>query len=195
MAISTLVAKAELSPAEKIVYGREFRIRAWIEEGAVALVNHAKTIDRETAAMVGFDTTVSLFRIREERIRKTLVGSVLSVVREALKDELDLVEHSELQYRMDEDEVDEGPVQGGHLEPKIPKEENPKEEIVSKQKESCFDLKEAEITAPITAPNQVQVEFPFKWNVFGEAAIHSTNEEVEEIKESKKKPKKTSRFK
>lgn len=188
MAISTLVAKAELSPAEKIVYGREFRIRVWIEEGAVDLVNHAKTIDRETAAMVSFDTTFSLFRIREKRIGKTLVGSVLSVVHEALKDELDLVEHSELQYQMDEDE---GPVQGGHLEP-----ENPKEEIVSKEKESCFDLKEAEITAPspITDPNQFQGAVAFNWNCFDQVVTSPPNEEVEESKKTAPKPKKTSRY-
>jgi len=96
MAISHFNDGAIFTPIELVLYGREFKIRTWIERGCTVIVIRDRTISNNTASKLGFNTTIELFRIRELRIRGNLVSE--TVILEALKDELDLVRRSELEY-------------------------------------------------------------------------------------------------
>ena len=59
------------------------------------IVTRDRTISKNLASTVGFDTAFELFRLRERRLQGTL-GPI--TVLEALKDELDLVGRCELEY-------------------------------------------------------------------------------------------------
>ena len=103
MAISTLEDGKDLSPVDKVRYGREFKLRTWIEEGCAVLVSRDETISKEEAAIIGFETTFLLFSIREKRIQGNLDSDATTAVLEAFKDELEFIGLSELEYRTDVD--------------------------------------------------------------------------------------------
>ena len=69
-----------------------------MERGCSEIVGHL-TISKESAIMLGFDTTFELFKLRERRIQGTLGSNLKTAIREAFKSELDLVGRSELRYR------------------------------------------------------------------------------------------------
>lgn len=100
LAISYLGKK--LNHIFKIRSGRACKIRAWIEDGCAGLVKQKSTISKDNAAQIGVDTALALFRIREEYIKKNSVNGVMELIREALKDELNLVDFAEAKYWTDE---------------------------------------------------------------------------------------------
>ena len=108
MAISYFEDGSELNIVELVVYGREFKISTWINAGCTMIVSRDRTISKLSASKLGFDITSELFRLRERRIQGTLGSDLSALIRIALKDELDLVERSELEYRTDKDQASAG---------------------------------------------------------------------------------------
>jgi len=105
MAISHFKDSSMLTAAEWVLYGKEFKIGNWIEGGCAEIVRQDVAISKESAIMFGFDTTFELFTLRERRIQGTLGSDFRTIIRDALKDELDRVRCYELECRTDEDKA------------------------------------------------------------------------------------------
>jgi hypothetical protein len=63
--------KMRRSAIEKVTLGRALKISRWLIEGYQELsnINDTKSITEEEAATIGWETTVKLQQIREERLR------------------------------------------------------------------------------------------------------------------------------
>jgi len=103
MAISEL---KDLPSKEKIVYGREFKIQAWLTAGCMELAARDATISKEEAIAIDYETTFALFRIREnhQRQSRSRFFSFATAIEDVLKEELDVIKHFETEY--EEVEVD-----------------------------------------------------------------------------------------
>jgi hypothetical protein len=107
IAISELKKAGELTLTDKIVYGKEFKIQSWVEEGCSELVKRNPTIDKQEALTIGYDFTFILFGIRERHLRGVLASNaVASAIQESLKEELDIIKHFEVEYKVDEVDVE-----------------------------------------------------------------------------------------
>jgi len=107
IAISELKKAGELTLTDKIVYGKEFKIQSWVEEGCSELVKRNHTIDKQEALTIGYNFTFVLFGIRERHLRGVLASTaVTSAIQESLKEELDIIKHFEVEYKVDEVDVE-----------------------------------------------------------------------------------------
>ncbi len=110
IAISELQRVGELTSTDKITYGKEFKIQSWVEEGCSELVKRNHTIDKQEALTIGYDITFVLFGIRERHLRGVLAShAVASAIQESLKDELDVIKQFEIEYKVDEVDVEFSP--------------------------------------------------------------------------------------
>jgi hypothetical protein len=78
IAISELQKAGELTLTDKIVYGKEFKIQSWVEEGCSELVKRNRTIDKQEALTIGYDFTFVLFGIRERHLRGVLASNAVT---------------------------------------------------------------------------------------------------------------------
>ena len=111
-AISELQNTKALTSVDKIRYGREFKIRSWVIEGSIELVTRDDTIRKDEVEFIDYDTSFALFRIREDRFREQrqeVPFTPISAVQKALRDELDVIEHFEMEYKMDDVEIEPEP--------------------------------------------------------------------------------------
>jgi len=69
MAISQLEKVGAFSPIDQVLYGREYRVHSWVRQGFEQLITRENPIEKEDALLINFETTFSLFRLRERRIR------------------------------------------------------------------------------------------------------------------------------
>ena len=96
LAISELDQAGELTPKDKVVYGRKFKIQAWLTAGCMELVGRDETISKEEAIAIDYETTFALFRIREKRLRQFIAVTI--DIEDVLKEELDVIKHFETEY-------------------------------------------------------------------------------------------------
>jgi hypothetical protein len=75
----------EISNLESIILGREMKISKLLIEGYTGVVAVSKTISDEDAAVIGLQTTVKLFQLRDRRTGDR--GRISDTIRVALKDE------------------------------------------------------------------------------------------------------------
>src|SRR6266511_3584333 len=97
LAISELDQAGELTPKDKVVYGRKFKIQAWLTAGCMELVGRDETISKEEAIAIDYETTFALFRIREQHLRQPFTNITIAI-EDILKEELDVIEHFETEY-------------------------------------------------------------------------------------------------
>ncbi len=65
------------------------------------------TIRKDEVEVIDYDTSFALFRIREDHFRGQQVSfTPISAVQKALGDELDVIEHFEMEYKMDDVEIE-----------------------------------------------------------------------------------------
>ena len=69
MAITQLEKVGFFSPIDRVLYGREYRVQSWVRQGFEQLITREEPIEKEDALLINFETTFSLFRLRERRIR------------------------------------------------------------------------------------------------------------------------------
>jgi len=95
----------KLSALENIILGREMKISKRLIEGYRGVVASSSTISDEDAAVIGWQTTLKLCRLREERTSRKLSSWVESMqslnIRLALKDELSGIVAEEMAYVTD----------------------------------------------------------------------------------------------
>ena len=88
-----------LTSTEKVVYGREFKIQAWLKAGCTELVMRAETISKEEAIAIDYETTFALFTIREKRLRQYYTSDfATTVIQDVLKEELADIKNFEAEY-------------------------------------------------------------------------------------------------
>lgn len=97
MAISELEACCQLSPSEKITLGRECGISFWLTRGYEELVRQETITDHE-ARIVGYFPTLHIFRIREQRFRRT-IGSTGAEVEKVFEAEIEVVRGMEQAFK------------------------------------------------------------------------------------------------
>ncbi len=93
-----------LSRLEKITLGREMKFSERLIEGYEEVVASPNTISDGDAAVIGWKTTVKLFRLREEyqrQRRRYESGNPSEMIRNALKDELSGILAEEMRYNTD----------------------------------------------------------------------------------------------
>ena len=86
-----------LTSTEKVVYGREFKIQAWLKAGCTELVMRAETISKEEAIAIDYETTFALFTMREKRLRQFFTFD-FDPTPDILKEELADIKHFEAEY-------------------------------------------------------------------------------------------------
>jgi len=73
-------------------------------------VTRDDTIRKDEVEFIDYDTSFALFRIREGHFRRQQVPfTPISAVQKALRDELDVIEHFEMEYKMDDVEIEPEP--------------------------------------------------------------------------------------
>jgi hypothetical protein len=99
---SQTLENLNLTSVEKVVLGREASVSKWVAEGYRELVA-SENISDEDVGVIGPETTIKLYRLREERLKR-MTGNPLSLVllrtsvEDAFKDELNGVRMVELGY-------------------------------------------------------------------------------------------------
>ncbi|CAA7260409.1 unnamed protein product [Cyclocybe aegerita] len=82
MAISELWRMNELSSVQKIEFGRLVKISHWVTAGYSELIERDDPISKEEALLIDYETTFSLFRIRELRLKRVLISSMQAIENE-----------------------------------------------------------------------------------------------------------------
>jgi len=110
MAISQLEKVGAFSPIDQVLYGREYRVHSWVRQGFEQLITRENPIEKEDAHLINFETTFSLFRLRERRT-KCLSSGFLSTfntsdeVHQTFKTELEDIIKDEVACKTVEQEI------------------------------------------------------------------------------------------
>jgi len=97
MAISELGRCCQLSPSEKITLGRECGIPSWLTQGYEELVGQETITDHE-ARIVEYLPTLRIFRIREQKLRRT-IGDIRGEVEKVFQEEIEVVRGREQAFQ------------------------------------------------------------------------------------------------
>lgn len=70
------LSKVDIHPIDKIVFGKKYRVPAWVKEGYEALITKVKVMTAEellsNANIVGWDTMAKVLRLRESGLGSTM---------------------------------------------------------------------------------------------------------------------------
>ena len=112
MAITQLEKVGFFSPIDQVLYGREYRVQSWVRQGFEQLIAREEPIEKEDAPLINFETTFSLFRLRERRIRghsspysSSSSFNTSDAVRQTFKAELEEIMKDEAACRTVEQEI------------------------------------------------------------------------------------------
>jgi len=81
-------------------------------------VTRDDTIGNNEVESINYDTSFALFRMREDRFRGHHL-TAMSAVQKALRDELDVIEHFEMEYKMDDVEIEPDVIEHFEMDYKI----------------------------------------------------------------------------
>ncbi|CAA7260410.1 unnamed protein product [Cyclocybe aegerita] len=112
MAIAELECPEALTPTEKVTWGRDVKISSWVVKGYQEIVQRSTIISKDEALAIGYETTFSLFKLREQRLQASTRCTSFAVdtsVKEAFKDELENIRAEERGYAVKTEAAETAP--------------------------------------------------------------------------------------